>query len=151
MEKITLCGRLRRYDSAQHKCSISCLIPVLPYICLIFGFWFSAAYSAYSCLIPALFLAYFCLIFFVLCSIFCLFPAYFCLISALFLDFGFLQHIFLIPALLLTYSYIIFWFWFSAAYFAYSSLIPCLFLPYFSLFFFRPHDVRFLCPPTRLR
>jgi hypothetical protein len=83
MEKITLCGRLRRYDSAQHKCSISCLIPVLPYICLIFGFWFSAAYSAYSCLIPALFLAYFCLIF-----LFCAaYSAYSLLISALFLPY----------------------------------------------------------------
>jgi hypothetical protein len=29
----------------------------------------------------------------------------------------------------------------------YSLLIPALFFP----FFFRPHDVRFLCPPTRLR
>jgi hypothetical protein len=49
-------------------------------------FWLSAAYSAYSYLIPALFF-----------------------------DFGFLQHIVLIPALFLAYSGLIFRFLLSAA------------------------------------
>ena len=64
------------------------------------------------------------------------FPALFlsCLISVLFLDFGFLPHILLIPASFLHYSLLIsasFFFWFCAAYSAYSLLISALFLPYF--------------------
>jgi hypothetical protein len=68
-----------------------------------FGFWFSAAYSAYSCLIPALFPPYFLIL--VFCGIFCLF----------------LPYSWLIPALFLVY----FWgVWFSAAYSTCSCLIP---------------------------
>jgi len=37
----------------------------------LFGFWFSAAYSAYARVIPALFLPYFWIL--VFCSIFCVF------------------------------------------------------------------------------
>ena len=120
--------------------------------------------SAYSYLIPTLFLPYSCLIsalfldfwlsaaysaysyliptlflpcFWILafCSIFCLFLPYSCIISALFFDFGFLQHILLIPALFLAYSCLIFGFWLSAAYYAYSYRIPALFLAY-SFFIF---------------
>ena len=75
------------------------------YSCLVFGFWLSAAYSAYSRLIPALFLLHFWILAF--CSIFCLFLPYSWLIPALFLDFGFLQHILLIPAIFLAYSCLI--------------------------------------------
>ena len=84
-------------------CSISCLIPSL-ISALFLDSWLSAAYSAYSYLIPALFL-----------------------------DFGFLQHILLIPALFLAYSCLMsalfFALWLSAAYSAYSWLIPALFVP----------------------
>ena len=63
------------------------------------------------------------------------FPALFlsCLISVLFLDFGFLPHILLIPPSFLHYSLLIsasFFWGFCAAYSAYSLLISALFLPY---------------------
>ena len=88
----------------------------LHYFCLIFGFSFSAAYSAYSCLNPTLFLAYFCLISALFFEFDCLqhillipslFLPYSCFNSALFFDFGFLRHILLIPALFLVYSCLI--------------------------------------------
>ena len=81
-----------------------------------FGFWFSAAYSAYSCLIPALFPPYFLIL--VFCGIFCLFLPYFWFIFG---EFGFLQHIPLVPALFLVLPY--------------SRYIPVLFPLYFFIFF----------------
>jgi hypothetical protein len=108
-----------------------------------FGFWFSAAYSAYSCLIPALFPPYFLIL--VFCGIFCLFLPYSWLIPALFLVYfwgvwfsaAYSTCSCLIPgaALFPVYSGIIptlflHFFLFSAAYFAYSCLIPGVFLPY---------------------
>ena len=103
----------------------SCLISglFLPYFCLIFGFWLSAAYSAYSCLIPGLFLPYSWLIP-------ALFLAYSCLISALFFDFGFLQHILLIPALFLAYSCLISALFLDFGFLQHILLIPALFLAY---------------------
>ena len=96
------------------------LVPALflSYYCLIFGLWLSAAYSAYSCLIPDLFLPI-------------LFLPYFCLIFGFWLSAAYSAYSCLIPGLFLPY------FWISAfcsifcLFLPYSWLIPALFLPYF--------------------
>ena len=102
----------------------------------------------YMAYLPALSLPFLILAF---CDRFCLFLPCSLLITALFLDFGFLQHILLIPALFLIYSCLYYSCLISALFLdfgflqhillipalflAYSCLIPCLFLPYFCLIF----------------